>query len=231
MPTQFGPGIWTVDGPTVKAAAGFHYPTRMTVMRLAGGEIVLWSPTEFSAALREALEALGPVRYLVAPNTLHHIFLADWQRACPDAMVLAAPGLREKRADIAFDGDLDGPPIAAWEGGIDLVAVGGNRITTEIVCFHRQSGTVVFTDLLQHFPPGWFSGWQALVARLDLMVADEASVPRKFRLAFTDRRAAREAVRRILAWPAQKVLMAHGAPVREDGRAFLRRAFAWLGVE
>ena len=32
----------------------------------------------------------------------------------------------------------------------------------------------------------------------------------------------------VLDWPAQRVVMAHGTPVEEDGQAFLRRAFAWL---
>ena len=55
-------------------------------------------------------------------------------------------------------------------------------------------------------------------------------MPRKFRNAFVGRRAAREAVRRILAWPAEKVLMAHAPPVEADGQAFIRRTFRWLGV-
>lgn len=32
----------------------------------------------------------------------------------------------------------------------------------------------------------------------------------------------------ILAWPAERVLMAHAAPVRSNGRAFIARAFHWL---
>jgi hypothetical protein len=60
------------------------------------------------------------------------------------------------------------------------------------------------------------------------MLGPEPSVPRKFRVTFTDRQAARASVERILAWPTEKVLMAHGAPVTTDGRAFLRRAFKWL---
>lgn len=66
------------------------------------------------------------------------------------------------------------------------------------------------------------------MAKLDLMVGPEPSVPRKFRAAFTNRALAREALNRILAWPAAKVLMAHGTPVEKDGQGFLRRAFRWL---
>ncbi|MBN9220664.1 MAG: DUF4336 domain-containing protein [Mesorhizobium sp.] len=225
---EFGPGIWIADGPTVTAAAGFHYPTRMAVIRLSSGGLFVWSPTALTDALRAEVDALGEVRFLIAPNSLHHVFLADWQRGYSGAGVYAAPGLREKRRDIRFDGDLGDMADADWAGDLDQVVMRGNRITTEVVFFHRRSKTVLFTDLIQHFRPGWFKGWRALVARLDLMVAAEPSVPRKFRAAFTDRPAARAAIERILAWPAEKVLMAHGEPVTEGAQAFLRRAFRWL---
>jgi len=82
--------------------------------------------------------------------------------------------------------------------------------------------------LVQHFPPAWFSGWRAIVARLDRMTGAEPAVPQKFRLGFVDRKAARAALQRIVAWPAEKVLMAHGSAVTENGQAFIARAFAWL---
>ncbi|WP_055045415.1 DUF4336 domain-containing protein [Devosia sp. A16] len=225
----FGPEIWIVGGPVVTAAAGFHYPTRMTVIRLGGSDLVIWSPVALTPQLRGEVEALGRVRYLVAPNSLHDSFIADWHRAFPTAQVLVAPGLRGKRPDLGFGADLGNAPVAGWAGEIEVEPVRGNRITTEVVAFHRPSGTVIFTDLLQQFPPGWFKGWRALVARLDLMVGDEPSVPRKFRVAFSDRRAARAALLRILAWRADKVIMAHGTPVTRGGHALLKRAFGWLG--
>lgn len=225
---EFGPGIWIADGPTVTAAAGFHYPTRMAVIRLSGVGLFIWSPVELTDELRAEVSALGEVRLLIPPNSLHHVFLGDWQQSYPNAKLYAPPGLREKRGDIRFDGDLGDTPDTDWADDLDQVVMRGNRITTEIVFFHHASRTVLFTDLIQHFHAEWFKGWRALVARLDLMVAAEPSVPRKFRAAFTDRRAARAAIRRVLAWPAEKVLMAHGEPVTENGQAFIRRAFRWL---
>lgn len=228
MLQEFGPGIWLADGPVVSAAAGFHYPTRMVVMRLADGGIVIWSPVALTAELRAAIDALGPVRFLVPPNSLHHSFVAEWQTAYPDGITLAPPGLRAIRPDLRFDADITDAGIVGWAEQVEHVIMHGNRITTEIVFFHRPSGTVLFTDLIQHFPRHWFSGWRALVARLDLMVAAEPSVPRKFRIAFTDRKAVRTAVDRVLDWPIDKLVMAHGMPVTSDAKNFLRRAFAWL---
>lgn len=228
MLTEFGSEIWIADGTDVVAALGFDYPTRMAVIRLTGSDLFIWSPIALSDGLRAEVDSLGTVRHLVAPNSLHHVFIADWKRAYPNASLHAAPGLREKRKDLDFDSELATAPMPQWAGEIDQVLMLGNRITTEVVFFHARSRTVLFTDLLQQFPADRYSGWRALVAKWDLMVAPEPSVPRKFRLAFTNRSAARASLQRVLSWPAEKVLMAHGTPVTKDGRAFIGRAFRWL---
>lgn len=224
----FGPEIWLADGPEADVV-GFRYPTRMAVIQLDTGGLLIWSPVAISEALRGEVDELGDVRGLIAPNSLHHLFLEEWRRAYPDAKLFAAPGLSARRPDLVIDAELGDQPPAEWAGSLDHVAMRGNRITTEVVFFHRRSGTVLFTDLIQQFPPSWFRGWRALIARLDLMTEPEPTVPRKFRAAFTDRRAARAALQRILEWPAARVVMAHGAPVERDGRAFIARAFRWLG--
>lgn len=223
----FGPGIW-ITGGAVVSVAGFRYPTRMAVIRLAGGGLLVWSPVALTTTLRAEVAALGEVRVLIAPNSLHHLFLAQWQAAFPAARLHAAPGFRARCPDIAVDAELGDAPTADWAADLDQVVVRGNAITAEVVFFHRASRTVLFTDLIQQFDRGWFTGWRAVVARLDRLVGTEAAVPQKFRVAFTDRRAARAGIRRVMAWPAEQVLMAHGAPVLSDGAAFIRRAFGWL---
>lgn len=228
MLTAFGPGIWLADGPAPVAVAGFRYPTRMAVIRLDDGSLFVWSPVALTDPLRAAIAAIGEVAYIVAPNTLHDLYIAAWKRDFPAARLHALPALIARHKAIAFDAELSDTPAPDWAGQIDLVVVAGNAIATETVFFHRASGTALFTDLIQHFPKDWFTGWRALVARLDLMTADEPAVPRKFRLAFTHRRVARAAIARVLAWPVKAVVMAHGAPVTSDGAAFLVRAFRWL---
>ncbi|WP_371260613.1 DUF4336 domain-containing protein [Bradyrhizobium sp. Ec3.3] len=219
MLTEFGRDIWIADGPNV-SVAGFHYHTRMAVMRLPDQSLFVWSPTKITESLREAVDAVGQVRHIVAPNSLHHLFLPEWKRAYPGAKLHAPPGLRQRRADISFDTDLGDVPNADWAGQIDQVQVRGNLITTEVVFFHAESRTVLFTDLLQQIPSHLLSGWRATVAKLDRMVGPEPSVPYKFRIAFANRRVAREALTRVLAWPAEKVLMAHGTPIETDASAF-----------
>lgn len=224
---QFGDGIWLVEGVEVDVA-GFRYPTGAAIVRLSSGGLLVWSPVALSSALRAEIEALGDVHHLVAPNSLHHLFLREWQAAYPMAKAHAPPGLRRKRPDIAFDGDLGDAAASPWTADLDQVVIRGNLITTEVVFFHLASRTVLFADLVQQFAPGSLTGWRAVVARLDLMTEVEPQVPRKFRAAFVDRRSARAALQHVLAWPAEKVVMAHAPPVLEGGQAFVARRFRWL---
>jgi hypothetical protein len=225
---EFGPDIWVGEGPVVPFL-GFAYPTRMAIVRLSDGGLFAWSPIAFSAELKQAVDDLGPVRFLISPNKLHHLFLGAWKQAYPQAGLYASPGLRDKRKDLAFDADLGDAPDPAWAGDIDQVVVHGSRFLTEVVFFHRASRTAIFTDLIENFPPDWFTGWRGVIARLDGIVAPHPGAPRELRASsLFRRRQARAALERILAWPIVRVLIAHGDPVMSDGAAFVRKAFGWL---
>lgn len=223
----FAEEIWTVDGPTI-TSFGFEFPTRMIVIRLCGGAIFVWSPIMLSQELRVAIDGLGPVRYIVAPNTQHHQFLEEWNQSYPEATLHAVPELRAKLPKLCWGDDLGDSPAAEWSNDIDQVIVRGNLITTEVVFYHRHSQTVIFTDLIQHFEDGWFKGWRSIIAKFDLMTAPEPSVPRKYQVAFRNRSIARSALQRILSWPAEAVLAAHAAPIRRGGRDAIAKAFDWL---
>lgn len=225
--TEFAPGLWLAAGPVVDGAMGFRFPTRMAVLGLPDGGVLVWSPVALTPGLRQAVDAIGPVRQILAPNGLHFMFLGDWAGAYPEAAVILAPDVRDKVPALRAATELGAEAPEGWAGAIDHVLI-ETKIMTEAVLFHRPSGTVLFTDLLQQHPPGWFRGWRGLVARMDGMVGAEPAVPRKFRVALRDRVAARNAVRQILTWRAEGVVMAHGAPVTRDTPAFLARVFRWL---
>jgi hypothetical protein len=96
------------------------------------------------------------------------------------------------------------------------------------VFFHRKSSVAIFADLIQNFPHGWFEGWRGVLARLDGITASDPGAPREWRFSFRDRDVARAALARILAWQPQKLIIAHGDMVRQDGTVFIRKAFRWL---
>lgn len=80
---QFGPEIWIADGP-IASFYSFPYPTRMAVIRLSDGNLFVWSPVALADSLRASIDVLGPVRYLVSPNALHHLFSCGMEVRVPD---------------------------------------------------------------------------------------------------------------------------------------------------
>ncbi|MEO8740232.1 MAG: DUF4336 domain-containing protein [Casimicrobiaceae bacterium] len=224
---RFAVDLWVGSGPTVPFY-GFPYPTRMAVIRLSDGGLFVWSPTALTSALRRDIDRLGPVCHLVAPNKLHHLFLADWKSAYPAATLYAPPGLRRKRKDLVFDADLRDAAEPEWADCVDQVLMLGSFAMTEVVFFHRASRSVLFADLIENLPANWFTGWRGWMARLDGIVAPNPGAPREWRASFLNRAAAYAALERILAWPIERVVIAHGEPVTAHGDAFVRRAFAWL---
>src|SRR4051794_6298556 len=85
--------IWVVDDAPI-SATGLKLPVRMTVIRLSNGDLVLHSPVRYSPALRGELERLGAIKYLLAPNIAHWMFLSEWQRELPQVTTFAARALR-----------------------------------------------------------------------------------------------------------------------------------------
>lgn len=225
MPTAFAPDLWIADGPVVTGLGGFRFATRMAVIRLSGGGLFLWSPTAVTPDLLGAVAALGPVAHIVGPNQLHHLALADWAAAFPEARLHGTAALIAKRPDLRFEAPLGDAPDPAWAADLDQVLLHGNRITDEAVFLHRPSRTAIFTDLIQR-GPGHDRGWRALVARADLKVCAAPHVPRIYRLAPADRAAQAAAAARILAWAPERALMAHGAPVTSGATQVLAEALS-----
>jgi hypothetical protein len=224
---SFGPDIWVAEGPVV-SFFGFPYTTRMVVIRLRSGSLFVWSPVALTPELKAEVEALGPVTHLVSPNKIHYLFLASWKDAYPQARIYALDELRKRKTALPIEALIDDAPNPEWAEDIDQVVVRGSFAMSEAVFFHRKSRTAIFADLIENFPPDWFKGWKGILARLDGIVSPHPGAPREWRASFRNRKLARAALDRILAWSPEKVIMAHGIVVRNDGVGFIRRAFGWL---
>jgi hypothetical protein len=205
---------------------GLEVGARMTVMRLAGPRLLVHSPVAATGELVREVSALGPVAYIVAPNCLHHLFAGEWQRACPEASLYVAPGLERKRPDLEIAGLLGDEPEAGWADTIDQVFVRGIPSTNEIVFFHRPSATLVASDLAFNIgsssPP---------LTRIAFRIAGAYGrlSPTFFeRLLVRDRSALRRSLTRILQWPFERVVVAHGEVSERNGRAELARGYSWI---
>lgn len=225
-------GVWIVDsGPLT--VMGQPLPLRMTVIRLAGGDMWLHSPTRFDARLRREIEGHGPIRHLVAPNSAHWVFLDEWQRACPEATLWTAPGLRERpqarQAGLRFDRDLGHFSPEAWADEIEQVIVQGGAGFREVDFFHRPTRTLVLTDLVVNLEADKLPPLARRLAALVGTLGPNGRAPIYLRLVVKLRRKeAAAAARRLAGFQPERVIFAHGRWFEDDGAARMRRSLDWL---
>ena len=227
MLREFGPSLFVADGPTVPFMS-FPYPTRMAVARLANGSAWVWSPVALTTELEREVEAVGPVRHIVSPNKIHHLFLEPWADRWPDARVYAPPGLAKRKPELHFDAELGEEAEPAWADEIDQVIFRGSLAMEEVAFLHRPSRTAIVCDLVQRHDPAKMKGWKGMIMRLDGMVGESGSTPREWRATFLRRGPAREARARLLAWEPERLLIAHGLCAQKDATRILARSLAWI---
>jgi len=126
---------------------GINLGNRMTIVRLSNGELFLHSPLAFQSALNEEINQLGKIRYLIAPNLAHNLFINDWKQANPDALVLAPKCIKKAIPDQRLEtlSQTDIPSI--WGQDISLVYVWGMPLLQEYVFIHHPSKTLILTDI------------------------------------------------------------------------------------
>jgi hypothetical protein len=230
-PKPVADGVWIVDaGPQV--LLGVKLPIRMTVLRLADGALWLHSPTRHTPALQAALEAIGPVRHLVAPSTAHWAHISPWRKALPEVQLFAAPDVVERArgqgVELGRATTLEEQAPPAWRDEIDQTVFSGPGFA-EIAFHHRPTRTLILTDVVQALETSRLGLAARLVAGLVGSAEREGGTPTHLRLLLSRRRDAnRAAAARLLALDPARVIFAHGAWFERDGAARLRRALEWL---
>jgi hypothetical protein len=201
--------------------------TRMAVLRLEGG-LCLHSPVEIDDATRRDIEQLGDVIAIVAPSNCHHLYFASARRAFPRARTFGTVDLQRKRKDLQFDEILGEEPPSCWRGQMDQVFV-GNRVMREIDLLHRASRTLVAVDLVENFgnqTPGTNHVLRAMLTVLGMW--GRPSPAPELRWFTRDRRTARAALERILAWDFDRAVIAHGDLLDRAPHDSIREAWRWV---
>ncbi|MGV6820522.1 MAG: DUF4336 domain-containing protein [Parvularcula sp.] len=226
-----GPEIWIADGDCVDFY-GFAYPTRSVIIRLASGDVWFWSPIAYDEDLHRAISDIGPIKHLVSPNKIHHLFLGDWKKSVPDAEIWGPRSTIKKRKDLDFEAPLTDEAPSAWRDELDQFHFTGSFFLDEVVFFHRPSKTAILADLSENFSDRFlhdhWSWWQRPIARIWGIVEGKGYAPLEWRLSFVRKGHARLEKEKLLECDPEKVIMAHGTPALSGGADYLRTALQWL---
>jgi hypothetical protein len=216
-------GLWVAAMPL--SFMGLRLGTRMTVVRLAGGDLWVHSPIAPSPDLRREVDALGPVGHLVAPNLYHHRFLDSWRAAYPDAILHGPKALARKRKDLTLSAALEDARAASWAGELAPVHVEGCALD-ETVFVHRATRTVVSSDLTENFTTS--RHWPTRAYLKMSGTHGKIGWPRPLRVLYRDHAAALRSLDALFEHDFDRVVIAHGDVIGRDGKAAVRQTFAFL---
>jgi Domain of unknown function (DUF4336) len=219
--------VWIVDGPMPK----LRFPTRMTVIRLPGGDLFIHSPTPLVPELKAEIEAIGGPRWIIGPNRIHYWWIPEWKAAFPQAEVYVAPRILEQaggRIDFSTF-PLDADSGYPWDAEIATLPIKGSFMT-EVEFFHRPSRTLVLTDFVANFEPEKLDSFiMRWLTRLAGVQDPDGQMPRDMRLTYVKQKLQlKAAVEKMISWNPERIILAHGRWYPTNGVDELRRAFRWV---
>ena len=218
--------IWLLDYPV--RFGGMDLFGRTTIIRLENGDLIVHDPCKIDDSTKAKIDEIGRVKYIIAPGSYHHLFVADFQKKYPDAETFLCPGLERKRPDIEFDWVLGNKPDHRWEDDIDQVLVQGTKHIWEVAFFHKSSKTLILVDLLENIGDDYeheagllLRFWWKGVFR---MWNNPKAAP-EYQMGWGNREIVKISLNKILSWDARRVIIAHGENIEEYVRETLARAW------
>ncbi|KAH6628527.1 hypothetical protein F5144DRAFT_604685 [Chaetomium tenue] len=231
---------------------------RGTLIRLTSGALAVFSPVAHTAAAAAKVASLGgDVRYLIATDIEHHIFLSEWAAAYPNAKLIGPEGLPEKRQATEGDPRIGKEQFAVVVGkgndGRDARVIGEDfgldfemeyfreHPNREVVFWYRPDKVVVQADLVFNLPATEQYSTVPEKERPKLGVlgkvfssfqttAGDALGMKRFLwyvASRNDRAGFNESVARMATWDFDTIVPCHGETIVGDGKAVFEKVFAW----
>lgn len=221
---NLAPSVFTIRYPLKLLGASLGRVA--TIFRLRSGRVVLHSTAPFTPADRAMINEIGEVEAMVEATNFHDTFSRAAVAQFSDARYFAPAGFPLEKA-------LKPEPIEngeeIWGDELRWQLLAGVPRLNEWSCFHPESKTLVVADLLFSGRPNDLSG------KVFFAFTGIRGWPgncRLFRMCIRDRKALETSINRVLGWDFERVIVAHGPPIKKDAkRVFtdaMRRAFPWM---
>jgi hypothetical protein len=200
---------------------------RMTIARLAGERLAIYSAIALDEPRMRELEALGRPAYLIVPSAIHRIDAHPWKERYPQLVVIAPAGAREKISEVvaidATTADLGDPRVT-----LDVVPGTDRRelaMTVETATGVGTKKTLVVNDLIFNLPRiKGVAGWGL---RLLGFGPGHPTMPKLvMRGLVKDDGVVRDQLRAWADAGFERILVSHGAPIENPRQTLLELAAA-----
>ncbi|HEY1707292.1 MAG TPA: hypothetical protein VGG10_03435 [Rhizomicrobium sp.] len=215
--------ILTVTG-TVKMPIG-TFERRMTVVRLAGGGLVIYSPIALNELQMQRLEAFGTPAFLVIPGSHHRVDAKIWKDRYPAANVVAAAGAREAVEEIV-PVECMAPDFA--DPSVRFFTVAGTSNDEAALTISGDGTTLILNDILANVQNA--KGLSGVIAHVFGFAGKKPQIPLPEKLSILDDRKALAA--QFRSWAAdpslKRIIVSHGEIIDNDPAGVLRDVAATL---
>jgi len=218
--------IWILEYPIRFAAMDLW--ARMTIIKLDNGDLIIHDPCKIDDAIKNEIDSLGVVKFIIVPGTYHHLFVNDFQEKYPNAETFLCPGLEKKRPDIKFDWILGSKPDPRWEGILEQSLIQGTKYICEVAFFHKPSKTLILVDLLENIGDNYshkasllLQFWWKVIFR---MWNNPKAAP-EYQMGWGKKNIVKMGLNKILSWDAERVILAHGENIESNVNNILRTAW------
>ncbi|KAH8116183.1 hypothetical protein DFH11DRAFT_1266963 [Phellopilus nigrolimitatus] len=211
-------GVWTFSKPFARGGL-IPFGGRSTAIQLESGGVWVLASTPLTPRTREKLSELGDVAFIVSPDAVHDLYLAEFQEAYPAAKLIGVEALlrKENLKGLTFGGVYGRDPAdAAFGFEHEIAACYFSGFKNKDVAFlHARSRTLVEADLLFNLPAheqyGGHAPWFPFAAALSPYTA----LHRRIVWALgEDKDAMRRGARTVAGWDFDRVIPCHGVRTR-----------------
>ncbi|KAI7761520.1 hypothetical protein LZL87_002335 [Fusarium oxysporum] len=228
---------------------------RGTLVKLTSGGLAIFSPVALTKATQaKVMEMGGDVRYIVALDYEHHIFISEWKKEYPSAKIIGPEGLPEKRAKQTDDPKINDDEFAVvfkkenkreikidpeFDADFDYEYVDGHA-NLEIVFFYKPEQVLIQADLLFNLPPTeQYSKVpeselpaDGAVGKLFACVQNPRGDTKwlqrfNWYLLAKNRKSFNDSMAQIAKWDFHTMIPCHGDVLEGDGKEVFMKVFDW----
>ena len=195
-------------------------PRRMTVVRLNGSRLIVFSAIALDEDEMTRLEAYGRPAFLIVPSDKHRLDAKPWKNRYPAMQVVAPEGARAKVEEVV---PVDTAAPQFDDPNVQFVAVPGTRGHEAALVVRTPNGTtLVLNDLVGNIRSE--PGSRSWLLQLAGFAGKEAQIPRVVKMVMIKDASALRA--QLMRWAEieslKRILVSHGSPIEENPRQTLR---------
>lgn len=232
-----------------------HIKLTNSTVKLTSGGLAIFSPVALTKATQaKVIEMGGDVRYIVALDYEHHIFISEWAKEYPSAKIIGPEGLPEKRAKQTDDPKIGNEEFAVvfkkenkretridpeFDADFDYEYVDGHA-NLEIVFFYKPERVLIQADLLFNLPPteqyskvpeAELPG-DGAVGKLFACVQNPRGDTKwlqrfNWYLLAKNRESFNDSMAQIAQWDFHTMIPCHGDVLEGDGKEVFMKVFDW----